>query len=74
MLERKIRRYKLMDAHREMVRNGQYRAAKKVLTLLAEGKVTLWLDDDSWAVESACEKIGCHIWYASNGNKAVAHV
>ena len=74
MLEKKIRRYKIMDLHRELTRKGQYGAARKVLTLLAEGKVTLRLDDDSWAVESACEKIGCHIWYASNGNRAVAHI
>lgn len=74
MLEKKIRRYKIMDLHRELTRKGQYGAARKVLTLLAEGKVTLWLDDDSYTVESACEKFGCHIWYAGNGNKAVAYV
>lgn len=65
MLEKKIRRYKLMDAHRE---------AQLVLRLLREGKVTLWLDDDSWAVESLCEGLGCRIWYSGNGNRAVAHV
>ena len=71
MLEKKIRRYKLMDAHRELVRKGLYRQAQLVLRLLREGKVTLWLDDDSWAVESLCEGLGCRIWYAGNGNKAV---
>ncbi len=74
MLEKKIRRYKLMDAHRELVRKGLYRQAQLVLRLLREGKVTLWLDDDSWAVESLCEGLGCRIWYSGNGNKAVAHV
>ena len=71
MLEKKIRRYKLMDAHRELVRKGLYRQAQLVLRLLRDG---LWLDDDSWAVESLCEGLGCHIWYSGNGNRAVAHV
>ena len=74
MLEKKIRRYKFMDLHRELTRKGQYGAARKVLTLLAKGKVTLWLDDDSWAVETVCEQLGCYIWYDRNGNKAVAHI
>lgn len=74
MLEKKIRRYKLMDAHRELIRKGSYRQAKLVLKLLRDGKVTLWLDNDSWEVESLCEGLGCRIWYSRNGNQAVAHV
>ena len=74
MLEKKIRRYKLMDAHRELIRGGAYRQAQLVLRLLRDGKVTLWLDDDSYAVEMLCEGLGCHIWYSRNGNSAVAHI
>ena len=74
MLEKKIRRYKIMDAHRELIRKGLYRQAQLVLRCLIEGKVTLWLDDDSWAVESLLEGLGCRIWYDSRGNRAVAHL
>lgn len=74
MLEQKIRRYKLMDAHRELIRKGEYREARLVLWLLRDGKVTLWLDDVSYAVESLCERMGCRIWYDRRGYKAVAHV
>lgn len=74
MLDKKIRRYKIMDAHRELIRKGLYRQAQLVLRCLRDSKVTLWLDDDSWAVESLLEGLGCRIWYSSNGNRAVAHV
>ena len=65
MLENKIRRYKIMDAHRALIRKGLYRQAQLVMKSLADGKVTLWLDDDSWAVESLLEGMGCRIWYLS---------
>lgn len=74
MLENKIRRYKIMGAHRALIRKGLYRQAQLVMKSLADGKVTLWLDDDSWAVESLLEGMGCRIWYDGRGNKAVAHV
>ncbi len=74
MLEKKIKRHKLMDIHRELVRKGEYEVARMLLKLLRYGKVTLWLDDVSWSVERICEELGCHIWYSSNGNKAVAHI
>lgn len=74
MLEKKIRRYKIMEAHTELIRKGLYRQAQLVLRALREGKVTLWLDDDSWAVESLLEGLGCHVWYDSRGNRAVAHI
>lgn len=74
MLDKKIRRYKLMGAHRDLVKKGLFRQAQLVLRLLRDGKVTLWLDDDSYAVEMLCEEMGCRIWYDSRGNRAVAHV
>lgn len=36
MLERKIRRYKLMDAHRKLVREGKLLEGRLVLYLLRE--------------------------------------
>lgn len=74
MLEKKIRRYKIMEAHMELIRKGLYRQAQLVLRALREGKVTLWLDDDSWAVESLLEGLGCRIWYDGRGYRAVAYV
>lgn len=74
MLEKKIRRYKIMEAHMELIRKGLYRQAQLVLRALREGKVTLWLDDDSWAVESLLERLGCCIWYDGRGYRAVAYV
>lgn len=74
MLEKKIRRYKIMDAHRALIRKGLYRQAQLAMRVLRDGKVTLWLGDDDWAVESLLEGLGCPIWYSGNGNRAVAHV
>lgn len=74
MLKRKIRRYKLMDMHRTMVKNGQFAAAKYLLKLLRTGSVHLGLDDDSWLVEKACEDVGCQIYYTSRGYSAVARL
>lgn len=74
MLEKKIRRYKLMDEHRRLIRKGLYRQAQLVLRLLSDGKVTLWLDDDSYAVEVLCEGLGCRMWYDRRGYKSVAHI
>ena len=74
MLEKKIRKYKAMDMHREMVRNGQLGAARLLLRLLRNGKVHLGLDDDSWKVEKVCENLGCYIYYDRRGYSATAHL
>lgn len=73
MFEKKIRRYKLIDAHKGLVKTGEYRQAQLVLRMLQEGKVTLRLDDESCAVECLCERLGCPIWYDRRGYTAVAH-
>lgn len=64
MLERKIRRYKLMDAHRGLVRQGRFLEAKLVLKLLRQGRVNLGFGDSDWGVEKLCENVGCHISYS----------
>ena len=56
MLEKKIRRYKLMDAHRELVRTGKLYEAHLVLELLRNGKLKLYLGDADWNVEKLCEE------------------
>lgn len=53
MLEKKIRRYKLMDAHRELVRKGLYRQAQLELKEKKHGAlywicVGWWLKPILW--------------------------
>jgi hypothetical protein len=66
MLEQKIRRYKLMDIHREMIKKGKFLSAKIILKLLRTGYIKLGLSDEEWEIESICEKIGCRIRYSRN--------
>lgn len=70
MLQRKILRYKVMDAHRTLVKEGKFLEARELLRLLRKGHIKLWLDDVSWNVESLCEKLGCKIFYSSRGYTA----
>lgn len=70
MLEKKILRYKLMDTHRKLVREGKLLEAREVLRLLRKGRLKLGLDDVSWEVERLCEELGCRINYSSRGYTA----
>lgn len=70
MLEKKILRYKLMDAHRKLVREGKLLEARELLRLLRKGRVKLGLDDVSWEVERLCEELGCRINYSGRGYTA----
>lgn len=74
MLEKKIRRYKMMEKHQELVRSGKLGAARLVLKFLRTGRVHLGLDDDSWIVERACEEMGCYIYYDRLGYSATVHL
>ena len=67
MLGKKIRRYKLMDAHRELVRSGKLLEARLVLKLLQKGSIKLYLSDVDWSVECLCEELGCRINCGRNG-------
>lgn len=67
MLEKKIRRYKLMDAHRELVRTGKLYEAYLVLEFLRKGKLKLYLGEADWNVEKLCEDLGCKFGYNSRG-------
>ncbi len=74
MLEKKIRRYKLIDTHRELVRQGKLSEARTVLKLLREGRVHLGLGDSDWTVEKLCEGVGCHISYNRRSYTATAYI
>lgn len=68
MLEKKIRRYKLMDAHRKLVKEGKLMEAREVLYLLRKGKISLGLGDVEWNVERLCEELGCRMICKRNGD------
>lgn len=70
MLEKKIRRYKIMDAHRKLVREGKLLEARDILYLLRKGRIALGLGDEAWNVERICEELGCRIRYTRGGNIA----
>nr|DAU27518.1 MAG TPA: hypothetical protein [Caudoviricetes sp.] len=67
MLEKKIRRYKLMDAHRNLIREGKLLEGRLVLYLLRKGRISLGLGDEAWNVERLCEELGCRIICKRNG-------
>jgi hypothetical protein len=68
MLDKKIRRYKLMDIHREFVRSGKLFEAREILWLLRKGRTTLGLSDEAYEVERVCEDLGCNMRYGRNFN------
>lgn len=74
MLEKKIRRYKLMDVHRDLVRSGKLYEAQLVLRLLRKGKVKLYLSDTDWSVEELCENLGCMVICGRNGYTATVYL
>lgn len=74
MLEKKILRYKLMDTHRKLVREGKLLEAREVLRLLRKGRVKLGLGDVDWEVERLCEELGCRIRYSSRGYTAEVRI
>ena len=74
MLEKEIRRYKLMDAHRKLVREGKLLEAREILKLLRKGNIKLYLGDVDFAVECLCEELGCRIYYDRRGYYSVVHI
>lgn len=74
MLEKKIRKYRLMDAHRKLIRQGKLLEARQLLKLLRNGKISLGLRDTDWAVEKLCEDAGCHISYSGRYYTATAYL
>lgn len=74
MLEKKILRYKLMDTHRVLVRQGKLLEAREILRLLRKGYIKLGLGDVEWEVERLCEELGCRIRYSSRGYTAEVRI
>jgi len=74
MLKDKMLRYRVMEYHRELVRGGQYIAAKKVLVLLKDGRISLGLGDVDFSLEIQLEKLGCRIAYIGRHYTAHAYL
>lgn len=74
-LNKKIRRYKLIDIHRDLIRTGKMEEARKILLLLKNGKLDLWLMRYAgWNVKVICEKLGCRMCYKGDGRFARAYL
>lgn len=72
MLKDKMLRFRVMELHKELVKSGQYMAARKVLRFLSEGQMCLSLGDVDFYLETQMEKLGCRIAYI--GRRYTCHV
>ena len=72
--KRNVKRWKVEKLHVDLVRRGQFAEARMILRLLRNGYIKMYLDDVSWNVQCALEKIGHPVWYAPNGNTASASI
>lgn len=60
-LDLKLKRYKLFEEHRSLVRSGRLLEAKRILYFLRTGFIRLAFDDVSWGVEQVLDDCGFHI-------------
>ena len=74
MIQKNIRRYKLMEIHMNMVKSGQYDVARLILKLIRQGEIHLGLRNTDFAVEVALENAGVHITYSRGYSSAYAHL
>lgn len=74
MLEKNIRKYKIIEKHMELTKSGKYLEAKNLLRLLRNGRVNLGLGDVDFETECFLESIGCPVYYSRNGYGATFKV
>ncbi len=74
MLQKNIRRYKIIEKHIEWVKNGEYIAARNLLWLLRKGYVKLGLGNTDYETESFLESIDCPVFYGRNGYTATFRI
>ena len=70
----KMLRYRLMDEHVRLVRNGLYCEAQRILSLLQRGHVKLGFGDIDWTVEGILTQLGCHITITGKYYLATAYL
>lgn len=73
-LEKKIRRYKLIEVHQNLVREGKLFMARKLLHFLQNGSIVLGLSDDDYEVERILEKVGCRSTYGRNFRSSTVYL
>lgn len=71
MLQKNIRRYKIVEKQIEWTKSGNYLAARNLLWLLRKGYVKLGLGNTDWQTESFLEGIGCPVRYDRNSYVAI---
>lgn len=74
MLKDKMLKYRVMEFHKELVKSGQYIAARRVLQFLNRGHVALDLGDIDFFLERELEKLGCRIAYIGRHYTAHAYM
>ena len=74
MLKDKMLKYRVMEFHKELVKSGQYIAARRVLKFLNRGHVALGLGDIDFFLERELEKLGCRIAYIGRHYTAHAYM
>lgn len=72
-MKTKSKRYALKNLHRQLVKAGDYGTAARVFSLLAQGRVTLGLNDTDWNAEHMLAGIGCGIQYSRTGYTATVY-
>lgn len=61
---------KLKVKHMELVKNGKYYVAYKLLRLMQDRQVLLGLGDDDWEASMILDKLGFRGYISSKGNWA----
>lgn len=70
-MAKKIRRYKIIEKHMELIKEGKFLQARTLLKLLAVGRISVSIgNDEGYEMELWCEKIGCHISYSRDYYRA----
>ena len=58
-----ILKKKVMNAHSELVRNGEFDVARSILRFLKDRQTTLGLSDVGMKVERILDELGCLLRY-----------
>ena len=59
MPEQEMLKYRVIEFHKQLVKSGQYIAAKKVLRFLNKGEIILGMSDIDWMLEKKLDELGC---------------
>lgn len=62
----------LIHEHKNLVKQGEYLAARILLRLLREGRISLGLSDDDWLVEKIADKYSLNRQYTRCWNTIVS--